>query len=119
MTFTFYPQIRSIADNLIQQFGMEANLVRANGSPASRSCWVVIYDYDPRDRATQLANPTDRKIIISAGLGDMPTIPPDNELDQLQVLIGPDAGVSIPFTSPVKIFAPAGIIVLYESTVRR
>lgn len=119
MTFSFYPQMRSVADDLIKTFGMEAALWRQDGSPQSRSCWIVIYDYNPRDRNTQLANPTDRKILISAGLGDVPNNPPDNEQDKLLVLTGPDAGVQLPFTSPVKIFAPAGIIVLYESTVRR
>lgn len=117
--FQFYPQMLGVADQLIQQFGMQANLVRPNGSPASRSCWVVIYDYEPRDRSTQLANPTERKVIIAAGLGGVVTVPPDNEQDQLQVLTGPDAGVSLPFTSPVKIYAPAGIVIAYESTVRR
>src|SRR5581483_8534889 len=108
MVNSFYPQMLAVADALIEEFGMTANLVRANGTPASRSCVCVIYDYMPRDRATDLANPTDRKVIIAAGLGDVAAYPPDNEQDKLVPLIGPDAGVLLPFTSPVKIFAPAG-----------
>ena len=114
-----YPAMRAVADKLIGQFGMPASLRRLSDNPTDRPCWIVITEYDPKDAATQLANPTDRKVLISAGLGSVPAEPPDNERDQLVVLTGPDAGNVLPFTSPVKIYAPAGIVVLYESTVRR
>lgn len=118
-----YPAFRGTADALIQRFGMRAVLRRgAQPNVVDRICWVVITDYMPRDAQSQLANPTDRKVIMSAGLGDVPTTPPDNELDQLVTFIQP-AGVLVdeilPFTCPVKPIRPAGIVVLYEFTVRR
>lgn len=112
-----YNGMQSTATSLIAKFGMAASLRRLTDSPTDRPCTIVIYDYMPRDAASQLANPTDRKVIISVdGLLDEP---PDNEKDQLVPLIGPDANVPLPFTSPVKIYAPAGTVLCYESTVRR
>jgi hypothetical protein len=112
-----YTQFQAFATKLISEFGMKAVLRRLTDTPTDRPCTVVIWDYNPRDQASELANPTDRKVIIAvAGLLNEP---PDNERDQLVPLIGPDANVAMPFTSPVKIIAPAGIVVVYQSTVRR
>ena len=122
MAGTFnYRALAAVADKLILQFGMAASLrpVGATDSSQDRPCTIVITEYDPHDAATQLTNPTDRKILIAPGLGAVPGQPPDNEKDQIVVLIGPDAGRVLPFTSPVKLYSPAGITVLYESTVRR
>lgn len=111
---------RATADKLIHKFGMRAVLRRAADTPTDRPCWVVIIDELPRDAATELTNPTDRRIIMSAvGLDSEP---PDNERDQLVTFIQP-GGVEqnelLPFTCPVKKYAPAGITVAYEFTVRR
>jgi hypothetical protein len=111
-----YAAMQSIANSLLTEFGMSAVLRRASADPTDRPCIVAITDYMPKDRANELANPTDRRVYISAVSLE---VPPDNELDVLVPLIGPDANVTLPFTSPVKIFAPAGIVVLYECTVRR
>lgn len=122
MAGTFnYPAMASVADNLIAKFGMAASLrpIGATDSSQDRPCTIVITEYRPKDAATQLANPTDRQILIAPGLGGVPGQPPDNEKDQIVVLKGPDAGKVLPFTSPVKLYSPAGITVLYESTVRR
>jgi hypothetical protein len=107
-----YPAMRGTADKLIMKFGAEAAL-RRNG--VDRVCWVVLDDIRPREAANTLANPTDYHVIMSAGLGDVPTTPPDNEQDQL---VTSDGQVR-PFTSPVKPISPAGVVVVYEFTVRR
>ncbi len=117
-----YVGTRETADRLILRFGMKAYLRRAG---IDRDCWVVIIDYMPHERAAQLTHPTDRRVIISAGLGAVPSEPPDFEAgDLLVTFVQPQTNPPIqhevlPFTSPVKITAPAGVIVLYEATVRR
>ena len=120
-----YIRERGIADKLITKFGMAAKLRRiVSGSPVDRNCYVVITEYMPKDAASQLANPTDRQVIISAGLGDVPTMPPDFELDQLVTFVQPLGTTPVideilPFTMPVKPIRPAGIVVLYQTSVRR
>lgn len=120
MTTTFdYVSTREMADSLIQRFGMKASL-RRNG--VDRDCYVVITEYMPREQAAQLANPTDRQVYISAGLGGVPGMPPDREKDQLVTYVQPLGTVVneiLPFTMPVKPISPAGIDVCYETTVRR
>lgn len=117
-----YGRSRKTADRLIRKFGMEAILRRRASSPTDRPCWVVIVDELPRDQAAQLANPTDRNVILSAvGMDEMP---PDNEQDELVTFLQPATVPPVekeilPFTCPVKKIAPAGITVLYEFTVRR
>lgn len=118
-----YPAMRAVADRLIKKFGMQAVLRRgASPSQVDRVCYVVITDYLPRDAASQLANPTDRRVIMSAGLGDVPGTPPDNEQDQLVTFVQPLGTMVneiLPFTCPVKPISPAGVVVCYEFTVRR
>ena len=114
-----YAQMASVADQLIQLFGMAASLRRLTDNPTDRACFVAIVDYDPKDRSTELANPTDRVVFLSALYGAIPTEPPDNEQDQLVILTGVEAGKVLPFTAPVKIFAPSGIVCAYKATVRR
>lgn len=117
-----YIKTRNIGDKLVKKFGMAAVLRRTTDTPSDRPCWVLVVDEMPKDAASQLANPTDRKIIMSAvGLDGEP---PDNERDQLVTFVQPPAPVPVenevlPFTCPVKKYAPAGITVLYEFTVRR
>jgi hypothetical protein len=117
-----YGRSRATADRLIRKFGMQGVLRRATTSPTDRPVWVLIVDELPRDQASQLANPTDRNVIMSAvGLDDMQ---PDNEQDQLVTFVQPPTNPPVekevlPFTCPVKKIAPAGITVLYEFTVRR
>ena len=117
-----YIKTRDIGDRLVTKFGMKAVLRRTTDTPSDRDCWVLVVDEMPRDAASQLANPTDRKVIMSAvGLDNEP---PDNERDQLVTFVQPPAASpveneTLPFTCPVKKYAPAGITVLYEFTVRR
>jgi hypothetical protein len=106
------------AEELIAYFGMDA-VLRRDGI-ADRPCKVAIF-YNPRDKATELANPTDRQVFMSAEGID---VPPDNELDQLVTFVQPPTNPPVelevlPFTCPVKPTAPAGVTVLYEFTVRR
>jgi hypothetical protein len=115
-TGNFYEEMLAVANTLLSPppvgFGMKASLRRLTDSPTDRECTIAIIDYQPRDAASQLANPTDRKVLIAATPGILAE-PPDNEKDKLVPLIGPDANVILPFTSPVKIYAPAGIVLLY------
>jgi hypothetical protein len=116
-----YPVMRETADALIKQFGMKASLVRGG---VFRDCWIVVDNYLPKDAQTALANPTDRTILISAGLGAVPATPPDFNLDQLvtykqPAAIPPVRDEVLPFTSPIKLYSPAGIVVLYQVTVKR
>lgn len=113
-----YAEMGMTADELIQSFGMKCSLRRNN---VDRVCWAVIYDYRPKD-AAQLANPTDRAAIISAGLGDVPTTPPNWEQDKLVTYVQPLGTVVdeiLDFAEPLKPVRPAGVVVVYECTVRR
>jgi hypothetical protein len=108
---------RATADRLIKKFGMRAVLRRGT---TDRECFVVIVDYEPSDKQAMLANPTDRKVVMSAvGLESQP---PDNEQDMLVTFVQPAGVVEhelLPFTCPVKPTAPAGVVAVYEFTVRR
>ena len=117
-----YIKTRDIGDRLVKKFGMAAVLRRTTDTPTDRPCWVLVVDEMPKDAASQLANPTDRRIIMSAA--GLDGEPPDNERDQLVTFVQPPAPVpveneTLPMTCPVKKYAPAGITVLYEFTVRR
>ncbi len=117
-----YITSRADADEMVHYFGMAAVLRRATDTPTDRPCWVVIIDELPKEQAAQLTNPTDRKVILSPiGLDDEP---PDDQLDSLVTFFQPPTTLPVekevlPFTSPLKKTAPAGITVLYEGTVRR
>lgn len=115
-----YVKSRATADGLITKFGMKAKL-RRNG--VDRNCVVVIPEYMSREKPSDLANPTDRQVFIAAGLGDVPTTPPDNQQDQLVTFVQPLGTVVdeiLPFTGgPVKPIRPAGITVVYQGQVRR
>ena len=119
-----YIKTRATADRLIQKFGMQAVLRRATDSPTDRECWIVVESYDPADPASSLANPTDRKVYISAGLGDVPGEPPDSEQDQLITFIQPPTTPPVQneilvFTKPIKPIEPAGVTCVYQASVRR
>lgn len=119
-----YPATRAVADQLIQQFGMLATLRRVTANPTDRPCWVVIAEYKPSDKSTRLDNPTERWVIISAGLGGVPALAPDWKLDQLVTYVQPPGATPVvdkilEFTMPVKPVSPAGIVVVYESFVKR
>jgi hypothetical protein len=120
-TFDYQAAI-SDADELIQFFGMNAVLRRTG--IADRPCRVAILSYDPRDAKTDLTNPTDRRVVMSAANPEVQATPPNNELDQLVTFVQPPANPPVedevlPFTCPVKPTRPAGITVLYEFTVRQ
>lgn len=120
MTTFDYARTRATADKLLKYFGMSA-VLRREGIP-DRVCIVAITDYSPRDASSQLANPTDRHVIMSAATPEIQALPPNNELDQLVTFIQPGGTVVneiLPFTCPAKPIAPAGVPVLYEFTVRR
>jgi hypothetical protein len=117
-----YAALGLVADQLIQQFGMKASLVR-NGTDY-RDAWVVVADYMPREAPSQLVNPTDRMVLISAGLGGVPALPPDFQADQLVTYKQPASNPTVvdevlPFTMPIKLYSPAGICVLYQTSVKR
>lgn len=119
-----YVGMRSTADLLLQEFGFAAVLRREGSSPTDRPCLVAIIDYFPREGASTLANPTDRRVLISAETPDVQAMPPNNELDQLVTFVQPLTNPPVenevlPFLEPVKLYSPAGIPVVYEGRVRR
>lgn len=117
MTAFDYNNMQAVATQLIADMGMAAVLRRLTDSPTDRPCTICIYDYAPRDPETQLINPTMRKVLIS--VAGLTSEPPDNEQDNLVPSLGPDAGAVLRFAQPVKLYAPAGIIVCYDCVVRR
>lgn len=114
-----YLQAQVDADELIQYFGMSAVLRRAG--LADRPVTVCIIEFNPKEKATELANPTDRQVVMSAlGL----TVDPDNELDQLVTFVQPSTNPPVvdeilPMTCKPKRTAPAGVTALWEFTVRQ
>lgn len=116
-----YVRTRATGDRLVKKFGMRA-VLRRDGVD-DRECYVCIPDYLTREKSTDLTNPTDRQVYIAAGLGAVPTMPPDNERDQLVTFVQPLGTVVdeiLPFTgNSVKPYRPAGIVVLYQAMVRR
>jgi hypothetical protein len=114
-----YQQTLTDADDLIQYFGMGAVLRRA-GIP-DRPCTVAIIEYEPHEKPADLANSTDRKVIMSAKNLEVQATPPDHEKDHLVTFVQPGGTVQdedLPLTCKPKPTAPAGIIVLWEFTVR-
>lgn len=121
-----YLDAQNFADGLIVYFGMDA-VLRRDGM-ADRLCRVAIVDWRPRERATDLTNPTDRYVIMSAKNEEVQTTPPDAEKDVLITFKQLPTGgpvlplvedENLPMTSPPKPTAPAGIVACYEFTVRR
>ena len=71
-----------------------------------------------------LANPTDRKVIMSAKNSEGLLMPPDSELDNLVTFVQPPANPPVideilPMTCKPKKTAPAGVTVIWEFTVRQ
>jgi hypothetical protein len=116
-----YLDLRNTGDELLQFFGMDA-VLRRDGSP-DRPCRVAITNYMPSDKPGSLDTPTDRQVFLSALTPAIQETPPDYEVDQLVTFVQPPTNPPtideiLPFTSKVKPYKPAGIVVLYESTVR-
>lgn len=114
-----YNETLADADALLTEFGMSAVLRRAGIS--DRPCVVVIFDA-PRERPGDLANPTDRKVYLSAATPEVIATPPDDEQDTLVTFIQPAGTIedeTLPMTCKPKRLQPAGINVLWEFTVRR
>lgn len=119
-----YLDAMATADELIQFFGMDAVLRRAGSSPEDRPCRVAFVEYRPREKSSDLTNPTDRNVIMSALNAEVQAMPPDNELDQLVTFVQPPSDPPVedevlPLTCKPKPTAPAGTVVCYEFTVRR
>jgi hypothetical protein len=122
-----YIQTQADADALLQEFGMAAILRRESVNPTDRPCTVCIIEYNPREKPADLANPTDRRVILSPldpTTGLPLALPPDNELDQLVTFVQPPTSPPVvneklPLTCKPKPTAPAGVTVLWEFTVRR
>lgn len=118
----FYAEMLAIANGLIKEYGMAASL-RDNSTGALRDCIIAITDYAPRDAQTLLANPTERTVLFAAGLGDIPNKAPDWENEQLVTYKQPAASPPVPnetlsFSQPVKLYSPAGIVVLYQANAK-
>ncbi len=118
-----YVQAITDADNLIRFFGMDAVLRREGSSPIDRPCRVAIIKFNPREKPAELANPTDRKVIMSAKNSEVQLMPPDNEQDKLVTFVQPPTNPPVvdeilPLTCKPEKTAPAGVTVLWEFTVR-
>ena len=118
----FYAEMLAIANGLIAEYGMVAAL-RNNETGALRACTIAITDYAPRDAQTQLANPTERTVLFAAGLGDIPNKAPDWENEQLVTYVQPAANPPVinevlSFSQPLKLYSPAGIVVLYQTNAK-
>ena len=116
----FYAEMLAVANGLIQEYGMVAAL-RDNSTGALRSCTIAITDYAPRDAQTQLANPTERTVLFAAGLGSIPNKAPDWQNEQLVTYVQPAGTVIneiLSFSQPLKLYSPAGIVVLYQTNVK-
>lgn len=117
-----YVKSRQKADALVTKFGMKASLRRAG---IDRDCVCVIPAYQSTEKSSQMTNPTDREVFIAAGLGAVPTTPPDNEQDRLVTYVQPASTPPVvdeilTFTgASVKPIKPAGIVVLWQAMVRR
>lgn len=117
-----YTKTRATGDRLVKKFGMKASL-RRDG--VDRDCYVVLTEYLSRENPAQATNPTDRQVLIAAGLGAVLATPPDNEQDQLVTYVQPPTSPPVvdeilPFTAAsVKPIRPAGITVLWQAMVRR
>jgi len=119
--------MQGTADELIKYFGMPAVLRRVSTSPTDRPCVIAIIEFNPREQASELANPTDRKIVMSPldpTTGLVMEVPPDDELDALVTFVQPMGAVPVvleilPLTCKPKMTAPAGVNCLWEFTVRR
>ena len=122
-----YPQTQLDADTMLRDFGMGAVLRRVTATPTDRPCTVCIIEYNPREKQAELANPTDRKVIMSPldPTTKLPlAVPPDNEIDQLVTFVQPLTSPPViheilPLTCKPKPTAPAGVTVLWEFTVLR
>jgi len=118
----FYAQMLAVADTLLTEYGMACNL-RNNKTKVLRPCIAAVIKYNPRDAATLLANPTMRTVLIAAGLGDIPNKAPDWENEQLITYQQPPANPPVvneilSFTQPLELYAPGGIVVLYQTNVK-
>lgn len=122
-----YPGMQGVADDLIKYFGMGAVLRRPGATPTDRPCTIAIIEFDPREKANELANPTDRKVVMSPldpTTGLLLAISPDDEQDALVTFVQPPTDPPVenevlPMTCKPKMTAPAGVNCLWEFTVRR
>lgn len=118
----FYAEMLVIADDLLTKYGMAASL-RNNETGALRDCTIAITDYAPRDAQTLLANPTERTVLFAAGLGSIPAKAPDWENEQLVTYKQPATKPPVinevlSFSMPLKLYSPAGIVVLYQTNAK-
>lgn len=111
-----YDRFRATADNMITKYGMAAKLRRGD---VDRDCTVVITNYSPMERAGQLINLTDRKVLMSAiGL----TVPPSEEDDVLVTFVQPAGTVEdeiLTIAAPPGRIEMNGTVVMWRLQVRR
>jgi hypothetical protein len=120
-----YAGLLVTVDQIMQEFGMVASLQMLNGG-AVRPCWACITKFNPMDMATQLANPTERQILIDPLYADAPIAQPDWQYERLVTYNQPapkwPTGVvneNLSFKEPIELVSPAGITVLYICTVKK
>lgn len=122
-----YPAMQGTSDELIKYFGMRAVLRSLTADPTrpDRPVTVAIVEFEPREKVNELANPTDRKVLMSPLdpiTGLVLATPPDNEQDALVTFVQPAGAVEdevLGMTCKPKMTAPASVNCLWEFTVRR
>lgn len=102
-----YSEILEVADELIDEFGITAQLSRGG---VLRYCTVVRIDYRPQDRDGDMIKQTDRRYLVAAG---GLALPPDSEEDRL-VVLGED--LRIVTVTPLM---PANVPIFYEVQTRK
>lgn len=120
-----YPAMQGTADELIKYFGMRAVLRSLTATRPDRPVTVCVIEFTPREKANELTNPTDRKVLMSPldpVTGLTLAIPPDNEQDALVTFVQPAGTIQdevLTMTCKPAMTAPASVNCLWEFTVRR
>lgn len=116
-----YTKTQATADRMLRKWGSTAILRRQ--STADRQCTVFITSFSPMERMGKLTNPLDRKALVSALAPDGTLLSPgpDEQVDRL-IVLDPKTGAEIEnlhiFEPPDKV-DPAGVVALYQLSVRR
>jgi hypothetical protein len=120
-----YTGMQGTADDLIKYFGMPAVLRSITGVRPDRPVTVCIVEYKPREKPNELANPTDRNVIMSPldpTTGLPLAVQPDDEQDVLVTFVQPGGTVQdevLRMTCKPEQTNPAGVNCLWQFTVRR
>lgn len=111
-----YKKLQGYTDRTLRTLGMPALLRRVGAD--DRSCTVVMDSFSALERMGRTLDPLDTKAYISA---KSLTLPPDSEKDRLVTLVPGTTTEEAQYriVDRPRPVAPAGVVLLYEMTVRR